>query len=90
MPKGVMISAGALASYLEQSSPWTRLTPADRLAETCEHVYVDLDVDVINTSDGPMTMYTLYGPPHHADGTVHHTKEEAKRSTEHFAGVTSE
>lgn len=42
-PKGVMISAGALASYLEQSRPWTCLTPADRLAETCD-VTFDLTV----------------------------------------------
>lgn len=46
--------------------------------------------NVMNTGDGPMAMYTLYGPPQHADGTVHHTKAEAESSTEHFAGVTSE
>lgn len=40
-PKGVMISAGSLRSYLEQSRPWTRLTCADRLAETCD-VTIDL------------------------------------------------
>ena len=43
MPKGVMISAGALGSYLEQSRPWTNLTPVDRLAETCD-VTFDLTV----------------------------------------------
>lgn len=43
MPKGVMISAGALASYLDESRPWTDLTPADRLAETCD-VTFDLTV----------------------------------------------
>lgn len=43
LPKGVMISAGSLRSYLEQSRPWTCLTPADRLAETCD-VTFDLSV----------------------------------------------
>lgn len=43
LPKGVMISAGSLRSYLEQSRPWTRLSPTDRLAETCD-VTFDLTV----------------------------------------------
>ena len=43
MPKGVMISAGALDSYLEQSRPWTNISPDDRLAETCD-VTFDLTV----------------------------------------------
>lgn len=43
MPKGVMISAGALRNYLAESRPWTRLTPEDRLAETCD-VTFDLTV----------------------------------------------
>jgi len=43
LPKGVMISAGALRSYLGQSKSWTRLRPDDRLAETCD-VTFDLSV----------------------------------------------
>lgn len=43
MPKGVMISAGALKSYLDQSRSWTQLTSQDRLAETCD-VTFDLSV----------------------------------------------
>lgn len=43
MPKGVMISAASLSSYLEQSRGWTKLTPDDRLAETCD-VTFDLTV----------------------------------------------
>ena len=46
--------------------------------------------NITNKGDEPLTMYTLYGPPQHADGTVHRTKGEAESSTEHFAGVTSE
>ncbi len=46
--------------------------------------------NVRNTGQKPMKMYTLYAPPHHEDGTVHHTRADAKRSTEHFAGKTTE
>lgn len=30
-----------------------------------------------NVGQKPLKFYTLYGPPKHADGTVHHTKAEA-------------
>ncbi len=32
---------------------------------------------VNNSSDEPLRLYTLYSPAEHADGTVHHTKEDA-------------
>jgi len=31
----------------------------------------------VNTGANPLVLYTVYGPPDHADGVVHHTKEEA-------------
>lgn len=31
----------------------------------------------VNTGVIPLVLYTVYGPPHHADGVVHVTKEEA-------------
>lgn len=43
-----------------------------------------------NTGDEPLRLYTIYGPPAHADGTVQATKAEAKASREHFAGRTTE
>lgn len=43
IPKGVMISAGSLAHYLEQSEPWTGYTPADRIGEACDITF-DLSV----------------------------------------------
>jgi len=46
--------------------------------------------NVRNTGDKPMRLYTLYGPPEHAEGTVHVTKAEALVSKEHFAGQTTE
>jgi mannose-6-phosphate isomerase-like protein (cupin superfamily) len=33
--------------------------------------------NVVNTSKKePLRLYTLYGPPEHPDGTVHHTKRD--------------
>ena len=31
----------------------------------------------LNTGPNPLVLYTVYGPPDHADGVVHATKEEA-------------
>lgn len=31
----------------------------------------------VNTGPLPLVLYTVYGPAHHEDGTVHKTKEEA-------------
>ena len=31
----------------------------------------------LNTGENPLILYTVYGPPEHADGAVHRTKEEA-------------
>ena len=31
----------------------------------------------LNDGPNPLVLYTVYGPPDHADGAVHHTKEEA-------------
>jgi mannose-6-phosphate isomerase-like protein (cupin superfamily) len=40
--------------------------------------------NVVNTSSStPMRLYTLYSPPEHPDGTVHHTKEDAMAGTHH-------
>jgi mannose-6-phosphate isomerase-like protein (cupin superfamily) len=46
--------------------------------------------NVKNTGDTPLKLYTLYGPPEHADGTVHVNKADAMASKEHFAGQTTE
>jgi len=34
----------------------------------------------INAGPNPLVLYTTYGPPEHADGAVHHTKEDADRA----------
>lgn len=37
--------------------------------------------NIINSTEGDMKLYTLYTPPHHKDGVVHKTKEEAEADT---------
>ncbi|WP_136517399.1 MULTISPECIES: cupin domain-containing protein [Cellulomonas] len=36
----------------------------------------------VNTGENPLILYTVYGPPEHADGAVHRTKEEADAAEE--------
>ena len=36
-----------------------------------------------NTGVNPLVLYTVYGPPEHADGVVHVTKEEADADEGH-------
>jgi amino acid adenylation domain-containing protein len=43
LPKGVVISAGSLNCYLEESRRWTQLTPEDRVAEAHDITF-DLSV----------------------------------------------
>jgi mannose-6-phosphate isomerase-like protein (cupin superfamily) len=33
--------------------------------------------NIINTGDVPLLLYTVYAPPNHIDGRVHHTKADA-------------
>ncbi len=47
--------------------------------------------NIINTSASePLKLYTIYSPPHHRDGVVHATKQEAESDTEHYDGKTTE
>jgi len=46
--------------------------------------------NIINTGNAPLKLYTLYSPPNHRDGVVHHTRADAEADTEHFDGKTSE
>lgn len=39
--------------------------------------------NVTNIGDVPLQVYSLYGPPEHAHGTVHATKEEADAAEHH-------
>jgi mannose-6-phosphate isomerase-like protein (cupin superfamily) len=47
--------------------------------------------NVINTSETQeLKLYTIYAPPHHKDGVVRITKEEAAKDAPEFDGTTSE
>ena len=46
--------------------------------------------NIVNTGDVPLKLYTLYAPPNHRDGIVHHTRAEAERDNERFDGRTTE
>ncbi len=47
--------------------------------------------NVINISkELPLKMYTIYAPPHHKDGIVRTTKQEAEDNDEEFDGKTTE
>jgi len=46
--------------------------------------------NIVNGSNVSMKLYSIYMPPHHRDGTVHKTKEEAESDDEHFDGTISE
>jgi mannose-6-phosphate isomerase-like protein (cupin superfamily) len=46
--------------------------------------------NIINTGSVPLKLYTVYSPPNHRDGVVHHTRADALADAEHFDGRTSE
>ena len=46
--------------------------------------------NIVNTGGGSLKLYTLYAPPNHRDGVVHHTRQDAEADTEHFDGKTTE
>jgi mannose-6-phosphate isomerase-like protein (cupin superfamily) len=46
--------------------------------------------NIINTGTVPLKLYTLYAPPNHRDGVVHHTRDAAEADNEHFDGKTTE
>lgn len=46
--------------------------------------------NIINTGGAPLKLYTLYSPPNHRDGVVHHTRADAEADNEHFEGKTTE
>ena len=46
--------------------------------------------NIVNTGSVRLKLYTIYAPPNHRDGVVHHTREEAGADNEHFDGKTTE
>ena len=46
--------------------------------------------NIINTGIVPLKLYTLYAPPNHRDGVVHHSRADAEADKEYFDGKTTE
>ncbi len=46
--------------------------------------------NIVNTGNTSMKLYTLYAPPNHRDGVIHHTRSEAEADSEAFDGKTTE
>ena len=46
--------------------------------------------NIRNTGSAPLKLYTLYAPPNHRDGVVHHSRADAEADKEHFDGKTTE
>jgi mannose-6-phosphate isomerase-like protein (cupin superfamily) len=46
--------------------------------------------NIINNGTAALKLYTVYSPPNHRDGVVHHTRAEAEADDEHFDGKTTE
>jgi len=46
--------------------------------------------NIKNTGEEDLKLYSIYSPPHHADGVVHKTKAEALKDDESFEGDTTE
>ena len=46
--------------------------------------------NVINDGTEDLKIYSIYSPPHHADKTIHKTKQDALNDKEHFTGKTTE
>jgi mannose-6-phosphate isomerase-like protein (cupin superfamily) len=46
--------------------------------------------NIINTGSVPLKLYTLYAPPNHRNGVLHHTRADAEADNEHFDGKTTE
>lgn len=46
--------------------------------------------NIQNTGSVALKLYTVYSPPNHRDGVVHHTREDAEADDEKFDGKTTE
>jgi mannose-6-phosphate isomerase-like protein (cupin superfamily) len=71
---------------IEAGSGVARLNGTESRLEDASIVVIPAGVEhnIVNTSkDEPLRLYTLYSPPEHADGPVHHTKQDARLAERH-------
>ena len=45
--------------------------------------------NIVNTGTVSLKLYTIYAPPNHRDGVVHHTRADAAADNEYFDGKTT-
>ncbi|MBC7442610.1 MAG: cupin domain-containing protein [Ramlibacter sp.] len=69
---------------------WIDGTTTEIRRDMCMLVPAGARHNVLNTGPKRLRLATVYGPPQHADGTVHVTREDAGSSTEVFTGTTTE
>lgn len=67
----------------------------DGVAEPVRHgvavlVPAGIRHNIVNTGTTPLKLYTIYAPPSHRDGVVHHTRADADGDDEHFDLQTTE
>lgn len=64
---------------IEAGTGVARLSGEETRLEDGSIVVIPAGVEhnIMNTSQEPLRLYTLYSPPEHADGTVHHTRNDA-------------
>ena len=43
-----------------------------------------------NTGTTPLKLYTIYTPPNHRGGVIHHTRDDAEADSERFDGQTTD
>lgn len=77
---------------IEQGTGKVILNGVEQLLADGDTVVVPASLrhNIVNTGSEPLKLYTLYLPPHHKDGTVHMTKEQALSDDEEFDGLTTE
>jgi mannose-6-phosphate isomerase-like protein (cupin superfamily) len=71
---------------VEAGSGIERLNGEESWLEDGSIVVIPAGVEhnLVNTSKGEaLRLYTLYSPPEHADGTVHHTRDDATLAERH-------
>ena len=44
--------------------------------------------NIVNTGSAPLKLYTIYSPPNHRDGVVHHSRGDTEADNEKFDGKT--
>lgn len=77
----IRVESGSVTAILDGESVEVAAEHAIVIPEGVKH-------NVINTGTEVAKLYSIYAPPEHKDGTIHHSKADVVE--EHFDGVVSE